>query len=84
MAWFRYKCADHGEFTISLKKREKTHKCKQCELQCNAILNIGTARVVEQLDSGTMARKVERLHNVEEIMEERNAKYSPKPDDETD
>jgi hypothetical protein len=38
-------------------------------------LKPGTSRVVEVLDNGLMPRKVERLHNIEEIMQERNDKF---------
>jgi hypothetical protein len=38
--------------------------------------------MVERLDNGLMPRAVERLHNIEEIMEEREKKFRRKDDDE--
>jgi hypothetical protein len=36
---------------------------------------MGTVTVMERLDNGAMARAVERIHNVEELMEERSRKH---------
>jgi len=71
MAHFTYKCPEHGSFCVSLDKREKTHKCPKCGKESKAVLKMGSVQIVERLDNGAMARAVERLHNIEEIMEER-------------
>ncbi len=76
MAWFNYKCPEHGEFRLSLPKREKVQPCKECGVDSKPILSMGTVQVVERLDNGAMVRAVERLHNVEEIMAERSKKHS--------
>lgn len=82
MGWFTYKCEEHGEIRISLDKRKDIAICPKCGSVCKAVLKAGTMRVVERLDNGTMARRVERLHNIEEIMDERDRKHSVKQDDE--
>lgn len=76
MAWFKYSCPEHGEFRVSLPKREKTYQCKQCGLDSAAILSVGSVQVVERLDNGAMVRAVERLHNIDEIMSQRSTKHS--------
>ena len=76
MARFKYKCPEHGEFTISLEKREKKVNCPQCNKSSRAIIRAGTIQVIERLDNGAMARAVERLHNVEEVLEERSENHS--------
>jgi hypothetical protein len=76
MAWFTYKCEEHGKFKVSLTKREKLRPCPTCSKDACAIIQLGTTRIVERLDNGAMARAVERLHNVEEIMEERANKHA--------
>lgn len=81
MAWFTYKCPDHGEYKISLQKREKTHLCPLCQKESKAIIKAGSISVVERLDNGAMARTVERLYNIEEIMSDRADKHSI-PDEE--
>jgi hypothetical protein len=77
MAWFTYSCSTHGEFKISLPKREKNHPCPTCGQQSGPILKATSSiSVVERLDNGAMSRAVERLHNIEEIMNDRADKHS--------
>lgn len=76
MPVFSYKCEAHGAFTKFLKVREKTYVCPKCNASCKALIKIGTVQVVERLDNGAMARTVERLHNIEEIMNERADKHT--------
>lgn len=82
MAWFSYQCPDHGKFTISLLKREKTFLCPNCNQVSHAIIKLGSSQIVEKLDNGIMARSVERIHNIEEIMAERADKFSEKEETE--
>lgn len=76
MGWFSYSCSEHGNFTVSLEKREKTFLCIKCGKISHAIIKLGSTQVMEKLDNGAMARSVERLHNIEEIMSERSDKFS--------
>lgn len=76
MAWFTYKCDEHGEFIRSLSKRDKTSTCTKCGKECKTVIKIGTVQVMERLDNGVMARAVERLHNIEEIMTDRANKHT--------
>jgi uncharacterized Zn finger protein (UPF0148 family) len=78
MAWFSYKCKEHGIFTKSLEKREKTVLCPICNQNSVAIIKSGTISVVEKLDNGAMSRSVERLHNIEEIMNDRADNHDKK------
>jgi len=71
MAWFSYKCPNHGEFKVSLTKREKFVDCAKCQTKSYPALKVGTISVMERLDNGTMGRAVERLHDIEEIMNKR-------------
>ena len=82
MAWFSYTCETHGDFKTSLEKRESTQKCPKCQVNCRGIIKAGTSRTVERLDNGAMGRAVERLHNIEEIMSERDANHSIQQDEE--
>lgn len=73
MAYFFYKCDECGKFRVSLDKREKTFKCPKCGRDSLPLLLGGaTSRITEVIDNGLMARSVERLHNIEEIMEQRS------------
>lgn len=75
MAWFSYHCKEHGDFKVSLDKREKTQKCPTCfKDSCAIIKRVGNAQIVDRLDNGAMVRAVERLQDIEEIMEERSNK----------
>lgn len=76
MPWFTYKCQEHGEFKASLSKREQTQKCPECDNICYSVIKSASVSIVERLDNGAMARTVERLHNIEEIMSERADKHS--------
>ena len=78
MGWFSYECPEHGLFKVSLNKRQKEMFCPVCKESSKPILKVSTFQVVERLDNGAMARRVERLHNIEEIMDERDAKHSKK------
>lgn len=74
MGWFTYKCDSHGVFKVSLSKKEKIILCKICNQKALHVPKVGTSVVYEKLDNGAMGRAVERIHNVEELMEERNDK----------
>lgn len=76
MAWFTYACPEHGQYKINLQKRQSVGSCPQCYRPSVPILKPSTFQVVERLDNGAMARSVERLHNIEEIMEDRADKHS--------
>lgn len=76
MGWFRYKCLEHGEFKLSLDKRTPKANCPLCQSESNAIIKIGGASIVERLDNGAMSRAVERLADIERIMNERADKHS--------
>ena len=86
MAWFKYKCPEHGDFTKSLPKREKKVPCPKCGKDSLVILKSGSISIMERLDNGAMARGVERLHNIEEIMNQRADDHDKKmgyiPDEE--
>jgi hypothetical protein len=84
MAWFSYNCKEHGTFRISLEKRLKEADCPVCGQKSPVILKPGTVRVTEILDNGAMVKRVERLHNVEEIMREREKKFKLKQKDEVE
>ena len=70
MARFSYKCNEHGLFRVNLERRKRIQDCPKCGSACRSIIKAGSVRVVERLDNGAMARTVERLHNVEEILDE--------------
>ena len=76
MARFSYKCPEHGDFTVTLKKRVKKMPCPECQKESCAIIRAGTIQVVERLDNGAMARAVERLHDIDDIMYDRSEEHS--------
>jgi hypothetical protein len=78
MSWFTYECNEHGPFKLSLPKREKSRPCPTCGADSKAVIKAGNISIVERLDNGAMSRAVERLHNIEEIMEERANKHDNK------
>jgi hypothetical protein len=75
MGWFRYKCPQHGDFIAVLPKRTKTYICPICAQESPALITVGSSRVVERLDNGAMARAVERLADIKELIKERNEKH---------
>lgn len=75
MPIFTYKCPDHGEFKKYLDKRLKVLYCDKCGKESKSIVKIGSITVMERLDNGAMARAVERPHNIEELIDERNSKW---------
>jgi hypothetical protein len=78
MAWFTYSCPTHGEFRVGLPKREKALPCRVngCIEVCKNVVKSGSVSIMERLDNGAMARAVERLSNIEEIMNDRADKHA--------
>ncbi len=76
MALFSYECPEHGAFKVSLPRRQKLYHCPECGAKSKVILRAGSVQILERLDNGAMARAVERIHNIEEIMEERSTKHT--------
>jgi hypothetical protein len=76
MALFTYKCEQHGNFQVALTKRALDQPCPTCSKSSRSIIVVGTSVVFERLDNGAMAKAVERMHDVEELIEERNAPFS--------
>lgn len=79
MAWFTYRCGHCGrEFKESLPKRLSYMVCKyMCGGLADNVMKPGTAIVYERLDNGAMAKAVERIHNVEELIDERAKESEP-------
>lgn len=71
MAFFTYKCSQHGNFKVSLEKRDKTVPCPTCGEDSRSVLKAGNVQVNERLDNGLMPRAVERPQNIEEMIRER-------------
>jgi putative FmdB family regulatory protein len=78
MAVFTYKCPEHGDFYLFQNRGEKSAKCPKCGKESKRVVKAGTMRVVEVLDNGIMERSLERLANVEELMEERIEQHNKK------
>lgn len=78
MARFFYTCTTHGNFKVSLSKREKTFKCPTCKEDSKARIKAGSVRVVEIMDKGNQARAVEHLKDIEEIMKDRERRHDGK------
>ena len=76
MPRFTYKCPTHLEFQITLETRTKTAPCPRCNTESRAMIKSGSFQTIERLDNGLMAKAVERLSNIEEIMEERDRVHS--------
>lgn len=92
MGWFTYQCTSCGvRKKVSLDERLPEIKCDAydlisdgpCGKTAKPVLKPSHVKVVEQLDNGIMPRRVERIHNVEEILAERSDKHSI-PEDEDD
>lgn len=68
---FTFKCSTHGSFSVRLNEAPKEYPCDTCLLpSLRSYKASGGLSVVEIIDNGLMARKVERLHNIEEIVKE--------------
>ena len=76
MAWFNYRCPDHGVFRESKIKMEKKTNCPACGVDAKLILQAGSAQTVETIDNGLMGRSVERLSNINEIIQKRAREHS--------
>lgn len=75
MAVFSYRCEEHGEFKKRLTKREKLADCPVCGKASLPVLRAGSMQHLEKLDNGAMVRAIERLQDIDEIMEERELNH---------
>jgi len=82
MAWFNFNCPEHGKFHLQLPKRESSGKCPKCDADSQAVIGAGTTQIMERLDNGLMGRAVERLHNIEEMLNDRSDANDIKQDGE--
>ena len=82
MAWFNFNCPAHGKFHLSLPTRQKYGKCPTCQTESPGIIGAGSTQIMERLDNGLMGRAIERLHNVEEILNDRSDANDIKQDGE--
>jgi putative FmdB family regulatory protein len=74
MPVFYYKCSQCEENTTLFHKKDDKSVCKKCgsnKLERNA--TGASSQVLETLDNGLMARKVERAPDIEKIMKERSS-----------
>lgn len=77
MPTFTFKCLTHGYFEKWQKESAKITLCPQCLSQSPKVFRVsGGVSIVERLDNGLMGRAVERLHNIEEIVNEQADKSS--------
>lgn len=76
MARFIFNCETDGSFKKSYPKRVKESPCPICGEGAKLVLSVGSLQVVEVLDNGAMARKVERMAGIEEIMNDRADAHS--------
>jgi hypothetical protein len=70
MAFFYFKCPRHGRFTAVLARRQAAAPCPKCMSMAAAVLGVPGATTMETLDNGAMARKVTRMHDVEELLDD--------------
>jgi len=80
MPIFTYNCTAHGAFHKMLATRNKEHPCPQCGESSKNVFKVGTVQSVERLDNGLMARAVERLTDIEEIVAADNASSEARED----
>jgi AraC-like DNA-binding protein len=77
MPTLTFKCPHHSYFTKWFKDPVQSTPCSQCNEISTRVFRIsGGVSVVERLDNGVMGRAVERLHNIEEIVNEQADKSS--------
>ena len=78
MPIFTYKCGEHGIFQKMLPSRVKTFECPKCGEISQNQFKVGSVQTMEILDNGLMARAVERLSDIEEIVSLDNDKFTKK------
>ena len=81
MALFSFSCPEHGEFSVMLKKGDSKYPCPQCGVEARRIVKVGSVRVTERIDNGMMAKGLDRLQDVDEMIDERNAKHKNRNND---
>jgi hypothetical protein len=85
MAWFTYKCNKCDRyFRVSISRRQPEYNHKGCIGVGLPVLKAATSQIVDVLDNGIMPRRVERMHDIEEIMEDRNDKFREQTEKKTE
>lgn len=85
MAIFSYKCEACGVFKKVLPTRSHAVECPKCGKSAKNVVGVGTVSVKERLDNGLMGRAIERLHNIDELMQEHSAiNDAPAPENDDD
>jgi hypothetical protein len=58
-----------------LREGGTSHSCPECGVESKRIVKVGSVRVTERIDNGLMAKGLDRLQNVDELIDERNANH---------
>jgi len=81
MPLFQWHCTKCNYLARKLSsERPKLDPCPKCGAEQEFITN-GQSMKMDTLDNGLMVRKIERLHNIEELLKERNNKAKPKEEE---
>lgn len=74
---YRYDCPTCGEIKrlLTVKASKKPQVCKECGSDLTRAAKGASSKIVETLDNGIMARKVERLADAERIFKERSENH---------
>lgn len=68
---FTFRCPEHGAFQLYLKASAKEHSCPKCKVTSKRIPKLAHTTVMEVLDNGLMPQAVERMQNIDELLQER-------------
>jgi len=78
MAVFSYKCPVHGDFSVIAERGARRAPCRECGSESPRILKSSPMRVVEVLDNGMMQKSLERLVDIEDLLQERRDNHEKK------
>jgi len=73
MGMFSFKCPEHGIFKVMLDTGTKSHQCPKCSAISARQLKVGSVTVTERIDNGLMPRPIDRIQNIDEMIDQRNA-----------
>lgn len=73
MGFFSYTCPEHGAFKKMLDRGTRSELCPKCGHESKRIVRAGSVTMTERVDNGLMSKRIDRIQDIDELIDQRNA-----------